>query len=107
MLLYAVLMKFLDMLLQFLVMLAVYLFTRQITMGFLVLLAGNLLCMLQGAFASYLPFGLSSLARISLLESAGGISAVTALCIRRIFSRAVFLIGMFALGGKKVFELGG
>lgn len=101
MLLYAVLMKFLDMLLQFLVMLAVYLFTRQITMGFLVLLAGNLLCMLQGAFASYLPFGLSGLARISLLESAGGISAVTALCIEG-FLAALFLIGMFALGGKKV-----
>lgn len=101
MLLYAVLMKFLDMLLQFLVMLAVYLFTRQITMGFLVLLAGNLLCMLQGAFASYLPFGLSSLARISLLESAGGISAVTALCIEG-FLAPLFLIGMFALGGKKV-----
>ena len=101
MLLYAVLMKFLDMLLQFLVMLAVYLFTRQITKGFIVLLAGNLLCMLQGAFASYLPFGLSSLARISLLESAGGISAVTALCIEG-FLAALFLIGMFALGGKKV-----
>ena len=33
---------FSDMLLQFLVMLIVYLFTRQITMGFLLLLAGNL-----------------------------------------------------------------
>ena len=71
-------------------MLAVYLFTRQITMGFLVLLAGNLLCMLQGAFASYLPFGLSSLARISPAGISrryiGGDSALH----RRIFSRAVF-----------------
>lgn len=101
MLLYAVLMKFLDMLLQFLVILAVYLFTKQITIGFLILVAGNLLCMLQGAFASYLPFGLSSLTRISLLESAGGISAVTALCIEG-FLTALFFIGMFALGGKKI-----
>lgn len=101
MLLYAVLMKFLDMLLQFLVILAVCLFTKQITIGFLILVAGNLLCMLPTVVASYQPFGLSSLTRISLLESAGGISAVTALCIEG-FLTALFFIGMFALGGKKI-----
>lgn len=103
MLLYAVLMKFLDMLLQFLVILAVYLFTKQITIGFLILVAGNLLCMLPTVVASYQPFGLSSLARISLMESAAGISAEAAFAVEASLS-ALLLTGLLVLGSKKILD---
>lgn len=103
MLLYAALMKFLDMLLQFLVMMAVYLFTKQITIGFLALVAGNLLCMLPMTVAAYLPFGLSSLARIFLLEPAAGISAVTAFGVE-VSLTALLFTGMFLFGGKKILD---
>lgn len=57
MLLYAVIMKFLDTMGQYLVMMCVYAVSRQVTIGFLVPAAGNLLCVVPGQWVSYLPFG--------------------------------------------------
>ena len=76
--LYAVLMKCLDILVQYLIVLGIYIATRQVTIGFLVLVAGNLLCILPGNWVAYSPFGLSSLTRISVVEPGIGISAVSA-----------------------------
>ena len=73
--LYAVLMKCLDILAQYLIVLDIYIATRQVTIGFLVLVAGNLLCILPGNWVAYSPFGLSSLTRISVVEPGIGISA--------------------------------
>ena len=50
--LYAVLMKCLDILVQYLIMLGLYIATRQVTIGFLVLVAGNLLCIYSGELGS-------------------------------------------------------
>ncbi len=66
--LYAVLMKCLDILVQYLIVLGIYIATRQVTIGFLVLVAGNLLCIIPGNWVAYSPFGLSSLTRISVVE---------------------------------------
>lgn len=72
MLLYAVIMKFLDTMGQYLVMMCVYAVSRQVTIGFLVPAAGNLLCVVPGQWVSYLPFGLSGLTRIAELNSGAG-----------------------------------
>lgn len=100
-LLYAVLIKCLDILLQYLIMLSIYLFTKQITVGFLVLIAGNLFCILPMAWVSYLPIGLSSLVRISLLDSGMGILPAPALGIE--ISLSVLIVaGLAKFGDKKI-----
>ncbi len=100
-LLYAVLMKCLDILVQYLVMLAIYIATRQVTVGFLVLIAGNLLCVLPENWIAYLPVGLSSLARISIEEPGIGISAVSAFGIEAAIA-AVMMTGILMWGHKKI-----
>ena len=84
--LYAVLMKCLDILVQYLIMLGIYIATRQVTIGFLVLVAGNLLSIIPGNWVAYSPFGLSSLTRISVVEPGIGISAVSAFGIEAYFN---------------------
>lgn len=100
-LLYAVLMKCLDILAQYLIMLGIYIATRQVTIGFLVLVAGNLLCILPGNWVTYLPFGLSSLTRISVVEPGIGISAVSAFGIEAAIS-TLMIAGLLVLGYKKI-----
>lgn len=80
MLLYGVGTKYLDTLLQCLVMLAIYILCKQVTIGFLVVIGGNLLCILPLSVAAYLPFGLSCMARIAL-DAKIGIAASTAIGI--------------------------
>lgn len=102
-LLYAALMKYFDVFLQYLVMLCVYLFTKKVSIGFLAVLAGNTLCVLPGHGVAWLPFGLSSLMRISFMDSGMGISAVAALCIQ--ISLVILLMAwMFAFGYKKILD---
>lgn len=100
-LLYAVLMKCFDILAQYLLMLGIYIVTRHVTIGFLALVAGNLLCILPGKWAAYLPFGLSSLARISVGEPGIGVSAVSALGIEAVIS-TLMIAGILVWGGKKI-----
>ena len=98
---YAVLMKYLDILVQYLIMFSVYIATRQVTIGFLVLVAGNLLCIFPGRWMTYLPFGLSSLTRISVVEPGIGISAVSALGIETVIS-GLLIAGILMWGYKKI-----
>ena len=100
---YAVLMKYLDILLQYLVMLGIFILTKQVTVGFLVLIAGNLLCVLPVAWVSYLPFGLSSLNRISLLDSGVGIPAVVAVGIEASLT-LLLIVGLAMFGHKKILD---
>ena len=99
--LYAVLMKCLDILAQYLIMLGIYIATRQVTIGFLVLVAGNLLCVLPGNWVAYSPFGLSSLTRISVVEPGIGISAVSAFGIEAAIL-TLMIAGILMWGYKKI-----
>ena len=99
--LYAVLMKCLDILVQYLIMLGIYIATRQVTIGFLVLVAGNLLCILPGNWVAYSPFGLSSLTRISVVEPGIGISAVSAFGIEAAIL-TLMIAGILMWGYKKI-----
>ena len=101
MLLYAVIMKFLDTMGQYLVMMCVYAVSRQVTIGFLVLVAGNLLCVLPGNWVAYSPFGLSSLTRISVVEPGIGISAVSAFGIEAAIL-TLMIAGILMWGYKKI-----
>ena len=99
--LYAVLMKCLDILVQYLIMLGIYIATRQVTIGFLVLVAGNLLCIIPGNWVAYSPFGLSSLTRISVVEPGIGISAVSAFGIEAAIL-TLMIAGILMCGYKKI-----
>ena len=100
-LLYAVLIKCLDILAQYLIMLGIYIATRQVTIGFLVLVAENLLCILPGNWVAYLPFGLSSLTRVSVMEPGIGISAVSAFGIEAAIL-TLMIAGILMCGYKKI-----
>ena len=93
--------KCLDILAQYLIMLGIYIATKQVTIGFLVLVAGNLLCILPGNWVAYLPFGLSSLTRVSVMEPGIGISAVSAFGIEAAISM-LMIAGILMWGYKKI-----
>ncbi|MCB6607198.1 hypothetical protein LI020_03705 [[Clostridium] symbiosum] len=100
-LLYAVFMRFLDTMVQYLVMMCIYVFSKQITIGFLALIAGNLLCMIPQPWVSYLPFGLSGLTRIAELNSGVGIPAAAAFGLE--LSLAILmLVYLLLFGCKKI-----
>lgn len=92
MLLYATGLKFLDILFQYLIMLGVYLLTKQITAGFLVLIMGNMLCFIPIHWVNYLPFGLSSLARIEVFDLETGIPVYAAALIMLTLSFGLLLL---------------
>lgn len=99
-LLYAVLMKCFDIFVQYLIMFGIYIVSRQITAGFLILLAGNLICIFPGNWVQYLPLGLSSLTRISVMEHGMGPSAAAALGVEAAVL-VLMLTGVLMLGCKK------
>lgn len=103
MLSYAVVMKFLDLWVQYLVMMGLYAVTKQITISFLVLAAGNLLCIIPQPWAAYVPFGLSSLTRIREMSGVVGISAVFAGAVEAALA-AGLLIGLFVAGWQKILD---
>lgn len=83
--------KLFDIMTQFLLMMALYCLIKQITMGFLALVGFNLLCILPVKTNSYLPFGLSSMARIYLPQTQNGISVLWAYGILISTSCIIFL----------------
>ena len=91
--------KFLDILLQAFVMLLCYLLTKQITVGFFVILAGNLLCVIPPNWVQFLPFGLSGTTRVDWISVGVGIPAGTAAMIL-IGGLAVTLSLLELLGSK-------
>lgn len=103
MLLYAVFLRFLDIMVQYFIMMCIYVFSKQITIGFLALTAGNLLCILPQPWVSYLPFGLSSLTRIAELNSGIGISAAAALGVEAAFA-VLLLVWLLIFGSRKILD---
>lgn len=96
----SVTLKFMDVLLQFMILLAVYLNTKQVVTGFLLLLAGNLLCIMPLPIVAYLPFGLSSMFRIYLGNTDTGIAFPTAFGILASIVLLLFL-WLFKYGYRK------
>lgn len=80
-LVYMIVLKFLDLGVQYMLMFVIYLYMKQITAGFLVLAAANALCIMPVNFVSYLPFGLSSAARISSFYEGSGMPVFIAAAI--------------------------
>ncbi len=93
--------KFLDILLQVFVMLLCYLLTKQITVGFVVILVGNFLCVIPQNWVQYLPFGLSGTTRVDWISLDVGIPVGTAVMIL-IGSLAITLGLLELLGSKKL-----
>jgi hypothetical protein len=78
----SVILKLLDIAAQFLFITAIYCLTGQIIIGFIGLVAANLLCIAPLSFSRYLPFGLSSLSRINLPQiDIEGLPFRSAICI--------------------------
>lgn len=100
-LLYAGLMRGLDIFVQYLIMMFIYIATKQVTVGFLALLAGNMLCVVPGEWTAYLPFGISGLTRITVEDPDIGISAVTAFGIEASLA-AVLIAGLLMYSYKKL-----
>lgn len=93
--------KLFDLLLQYVVMIAFYTLTRQITIGFLVLLAGNLLCVIPSEIVKYFPIGLSSMVRIETLGFTSGVSIKVAFFIL-IVPIGLILVWLLNCGSRKL-----
>lgn len=103
MLLYSVALKLGDILVQYAIMLVFYILTKQVTIGFLILLAGNLLCVLPLECIQYLPFGLSSLMRIEVDGITIGISGMVAFSIFIMIMSVLFIL-LWKIGSRKILE---
>ncbi|WP_455618167.1 hypothetical protein [Eisenbergiella sp.] len=101
MLLFAVFMKFFDTMGQYLIMMCVYAASGQVTIGFLVITAGNLLCIVPGKWGFSLPFGLSSLTRIAEFNPGAGIPAAAALGTEAVVI-ILTLLWLLTFGSKKI-----
>ena len=84
-----------------LVTLFCYLLTKQITVGFLAILAGNFLCVIPQNWVHYLPFGLSGTVRVDWDSFGMGIPAGMAMMIL-IGCLAVTLSLLELLGSKNL-----
>ena len=93
--------KFLDILLQAFVMLLCYLLTKQITSGFVTILACNFLCVIPQKWVQYLPFGLSGTTRVDWISFGVGIPAGMA-AMALIGCLVVTLSLLELLGSKKL-----
>lgn len=92
-------MRLLDIWVQALFIIGIYCLTGQITVGFIGLVGINLLCI---APIKYLPFGLSSLSRISIPQiGAEGIASLEAILIL-LATGALFVSWLFATGYKRL-----
>lgn len=93
--------KFLDILLQSLVMLVCYLLTKQITVGFLTVLGSNLLCVIPQKWGAFLPFGLSSTVRMDWISLDFGIPVWSAIMVLVVLV-SVLLVLIESFGTKKL-----
>lgn len=94
--------KLLDLSVQYMLMLAIYISTKQIVAGFLVLIAGNFLCVVPIKCMLYLPFGLSSAMRIVPCNSYG-ISVLKALIILLLYL-TVLVLWHLKFGYRKILD---
>jgi hypothetical protein len=70
---YVIVLKFMDLCVQYMVMLLIYTSIKNITAGFLAIIAANALCIIPSSMISFLPFGLSSTSRLSMSGQGLGI----------------------------------
>lgn len=92
--------KLLDITAQILFITVIYCLTGQITIGFISLMAANLLCITSSRAAIFLPFGLSSLSRINLPQlGVEGIASPYAALI--LLTAVVLFIGWLHTAGYK------
>ncbi len=87
--------KFLDILLQAFVMLLCYLLTKQITVGFFVILV----CVIPQNWVQFLPFGLSGTTRVDWISVGVGIPTGTAAMI--LIGGLAVTLGLLELLGSK------
>lgn len=80
-LVFSVTLRLWDILAQLFVMIVLYCLTRQMVLSFLSLVAINLIPLVPLHAMGYLPFGLSSLARINLPSTGQGIASPAAIGI--------------------------
>lgn len=95
--------KLLDIAAQFLLMAGIYCFTGHITAGFIAITGLNLLCVLPEKAARFIPFGLSSLARLNIPGVENGLSFPAAYAVLLAFGCLLFLWLRF-LGYKKLLK---
>lgn len=68
--------KLADCCLQYLTMFLIFSYTNQITIGFVTLVIGNMLCMLPEEVSQWIPFGASSVARFYEIDSSAAAVAL-------------------------------
>jgi len=95
--------KFMDLTAQYMLMLVIYTGTKQITAGFLAVMAVHALCIMPASMTSYLPFGLSSASRLSLFGQGFGLSVTTAFGILALL---IMLLSLYhvIIGYKKIWN---
>src|SRR5699024_11371263 len=72
----ASMLKFLDIIFQFLLFITLFIWKRNVTMAFLMVLSTNVISLLPISWVIYFPTGLSSLARNRTVIGDGGISFI-------------------------------
>lgn len=77
--------KFLDITFQLLLFILLFIWRKNVTLAFLIVLGTNLVSLLSGRWAIYFPTGLSSLARNAAVIGEGGLSFYLAALIMGIF----------------------
>jgi hypothetical protein len=95
-------MKLLDIGMQVLFLAAIYCLTGQITVGFMGLIAVNLVSAIPVSVIKYLPFGISSLSRITLPQI--GTEGITSLCavLLLLATSVLFIAWLFTAGYKRL-----
>ncbi len=93
--------RLLDILNQALLIIAIYCISKNTIIGFVTLLLLNLVCILPYEWVVYNPIGISSLARISMIETGGLISHMIAWSIL-IISALLLFVWLRLLGHKKL-----
>jgi hypothetical protein len=91
--------KLLDLTAHFLLIAVIYCIFGSVTIGFVLLILLNLLCVMPLAFTNYLPFGMSSLLRLNIPQIEQGIAPVHAAAIMLVTS-AVLLSWLCVRGYK-------
>lgn len=100
---YMIVLKLMDLAVQYMLMLAVYTGMHQITAGFLIMIAVNALCVIPSGMISYLPFGLSSASRLSWSGQGFGLPVAT---VFGILALLIMLLSLYHMkfGYKKLWR---
>lgn len=95
--------RFLDIVLQFLLLFTLYTYLRNMTIAFLITISINMVLFLPWRWVIYFPIGISSIARNSLLLVDVGISFFTSIGISLVCN-VIILIYIRKIAYKKLFK---